>query len=88
MDIITAANTLVENSPQYQLLKEENKKLEKENKKLKNIENNDKQVMYTCLEDLQGENKFYWESMEKLKAENDELKEENKKLKESLTMSK
>ena len=53
-----------------------NKSLEEENKKLKNIENNDKQEMYALSEDLQAENKFYWESMEKLKEENNKLKEE------------
>tara|TARA_Y100000004_G_scaffold126002_1_gene141776 strand:- start:1578 stop:2369 length:792 start_codon:yes stop_codon:yes gene_type:complete len=51
--------------------------LKEENKKLKNIENNDKQEMYAILEDLKEENKFYWESMEKLKEENEKLKLSN-----------
>ena len=63
MDIVTNLTTM-------------NKALEEENKKLKNIENNDKQEMYALSEDLQAENKFYWESMEKLKEENNKLKEE------------
>jgi len=63
MDIVTNLTTM-------------NKSLEEENKKLKNIENNDKQEMYALSEDLQAENKFYWESMEKLKEENNKLKEE------------
>ena len=58
------------------------KELEKENKKLKNIENNDKQEMYATLEDLGDENKFYWESMEKLKEENKKLKQEKKEFEE------
>jgi len=51
------------------------KELKKENKKLKNIENNDKQEMYAILEDLRDENKFYWESMEKLKEDNKQMTE-------------